>query len=623
MKQLLIICMIMLILNDKFKTTHQQFYNLTSGRYEAIQVNLFNNSNTIHRLMSIPYAYTPNLFEKSELISANNYSINHQAEKMNKWPSMCVQTRLFSSDFYGNLRLPHVTYMSFDCLTINLYIPANASNLTCMLFIHGGSNAVGTSSYVDGSALASLGNVIVATINYRLDFLGFFNLPNNDYKGNYGLWDQSEAIKWLHLNCFQIGCNPNSITLFGHSAGSANVLFHAMSLNHSRPLINRVIMQSGTGLAHWATNYEKYLQNSDLFKKSRYMKTVNETLINFLTVTTCNYTHKYKCLKEKLTNFKEMFKHLDINKLTNEINKTNNISIDLKILKSFLHLINILSFNDFSLMFGYLIKLKFQTIKNNYNLNNNNTYNLLNETYFQQFNNLNQTRKILKLNISQRLKAILNEQTYGLEQDETCYADLVSSIQSYESGYEICQFLHELNISNSVGFFQVKPRKIICKDDYFLYSPVINYFLTCFANTYFHKANTNELFDLNTMLIIKEMKTCVNTVVNSKKRIKNSIFKKGADDDLTVDYELFRDENDDSDETDMFRNSNNSGNNNNNINMAYDGLQVKEISSLSDNINNLHRINVDNEFIDEYPHLKLVESKDIGKYKRQRYLNFF
>ncbi len=70
----------------------------------------------------------------------------------------------------------------------------------------------------------------------------------------------------------------------------------------------------------------------------------------------------------------------------------------------------------------------------------------------------------------------------------------------------------------------------------------------------------------------------------------------------------------------MFRNSNNSGNNTN-VNMAYDGLQVKEISSLSDNINNLHRINVDNEFIDEYPHLKLVESKDIGKY--QRNLNFF
>jgi acetyl esterase/lipase len=616
MKQLLIIiCIIMLILNDKFKTTHQQFYNLTSGRYEAIQVKLFNN--TIHRLMSIPYAYTPNLFEKSELISANNYSnINQQAEKMNKWPSMCVQTRLFSSDFYGNLRLPHVTYMSFDCLTINLYIPANnASNLTCMLFIHGGSNAVGTSSYVDGSALASLGNVIVATINYRLDFMGFFNLPNNDYyKGNYGLWDQLEAIKWLHLNCLQIGCNPNSITLFGHSAGSANVLFHAMSLNHSRPLINRVIMQSGTGLAHWATNYEKYLQNSDLFKKSRYMKTVNETLINFLTVTTCNHTHKYKCLKEKLNNFKEMSKNLDINKLTNEINRTNDSSVDLKILKSFLHLINILSFNDFSLMFGYLIKLKFQTIKNNYNNTDND---LLNETYFQQFNNLNQTRKILKLNISQRLKAILNEQTYGLEQDETCYADLVSSIQSYESGYEICQFLHELNISNSVGFFQVKPRNVICEGDYFLYSPVINYFLTCFTNTYFHNktTNKNELFDLNTKLIINEMKTCVNTVVNSRKKIKNSIFKKGADDDLTVDYELFRDENYDSDETDMFRNSNNNSGNNTNVNMAYDGLQVKEISSLSDNINNLHRINVDNEFIDEYPHLKLVESKDIGKYK--------
>ena len=265
-------------------------YHLTSGVFKAIEIEMSNNLSTIHRLMNIPYAHTPQLFEKpTQLFNFNaNNSNNSNAQSTNKWPNMCVQTRIFNAEFYGNLRLPHKTYMSFDCLTINLYIPADRKgNLSVMFFVHGGSNAVGTSSYVDASVLASLGNVLVATVNYRLDVLGFFSMPigknsanskEKQYKGNYGLWDQLAAIKWLHTNCPSLGCNSDSITLFGHSAGSANVFFHALS-EHARPYVRRIIMQSGSGLAHWATNYEQYLldasESSDkqalnLYKRSRF-----------------------------------------------------------------------------------------------------------------------------------------------------------------------------------------------------------------------------------------------------------------------------------------------------------------------------------------------------------------
>jgi carboxylesterase type B len=260
-------------------------YHLTSGVYKAIEVKFQykNLSLDVHRLMNIPYAQTPQLFDKPAETFSSNSNMSF-AQSSNKWPNMCVQTRIFNADFYGNLRLPHKTYMSFDCLTINLYIPADrAGNLSAMFFVHGGSNAVGTSSYVDASVLASLGNVLVATVNYRLDVLGFFSMPSSSsskekkYKGNYGLWDQLAAIKWLYKNCPSLGCNPDSITLFGHSAGSANVLFHALS-EHARPYVKRIIMQSGSGLAHWATNYEQYLidisesgnkQALSLFKNSR------------------------------------------------------------------------------------------------------------------------------------------------------------------------------------------------------------------------------------------------------------------------------------------------------------------------------------------------------------------
>lgn len=130
-----------------------------------------------------------------------------------------------------------------------------------MFFIHGGSNAAGSASFMDGSALAAAGQVIVAMPNYRLDFVGFLNIFNSsNVKGNYGLWDQLLALKWLHSNCHQLGCDPDSITVFGHSAGSSDTMLLALS-PLAQPYIKRIIMQSGSGLAHWSFLYETYLLN--------------------------------------------------------------------------------------------------------------------------------------------------------------------------------------------------------------------------------------------------------------------------------------------------------------------------------------------------------------------------
>ena len=99
-----------------------------------------------------------------------------------------------------------------------------------MFFIHGGSNAAGAASFMDGSALAAAGQVIVVMPNYRLDVLGFLNLHNSSHsRGNYGLWDLLLALKWLYVNCPSLGCDPKSITVFGHSAGSSDTMLLALS----------------------------------------------------------------------------------------------------------------------------------------------------------------------------------------------------------------------------------------------------------------------------------------------------------------------------------------------------------------------------------------------------------
>ena len=66
-----------------------------------------------------------------------------------------------------------------------------------------------------------------------------------------GMMDQVAALKWIHSNIIFFGGNPNSITLFGESAGAASVSMHLLSpLSHN--LFNRAIMQSGSATAPWA-----------------------------------------------------------------------------------------------------------------------------------------------------------------------------------------------------------------------------------------------------------------------------------------------------------------------------------------------------------------------------------
>lgn len=65
-------------------------------------------------------------------------------------------------------------------------------------------------------------NVIVVTLQYRLGYLGFFCTGDEHSIGNYGIWDQIMALKWINNNISKFGGNPNNITVFGQSAGAVS-----------------------------------------------------------------------------------------------------------------------------------------------------------------------------------------------------------------------------------------------------------------------------------------------------------------------------------------------------------------------------------------------------------------
>ncbi|XP_049525107.1 acetylcholinesterase-1-like [Dermacentor silvarum] len=76
-----------------------------------------------------------------------------------------------------------------------------------MLWLHGGSFRIGSANLdvYDGSVLASYGQMVVVSTNYRLGAFGFMNANTSDVPGNVGLWDQYLALRWLHENVGAFG----------------------------------------------------------------------------------------------------------------------------------------------------------------------------------------------------------------------------------------------------------------------------------------------------------------------------------------------------------------------------------------------------------------------------------
>ena len=120
-----------------------------------------------------------------------------------KWTSTLHANETNSICPQPNLAQAKRPLMSEECLQLNLYVPGNITNasaLAVMLWFHGGAFILGDTLGYDGSVLATEGGVIVVTAAYRLGVLGFLSANTGDLRGNYGLMDQIEAMKWVNKN---------------------------------------------------------------------------------------------------------------------------------------------------------------------------------------------------------------------------------------------------------------------------------------------------------------------------------------------------------------------------------------------------------------------------------------
>lgn len=108
-------------------------------------------------------------------------------------------------------------------------------------------------------------DVVVITINYRLNIFGFLNTGDGVVRGNMGLKDQVMALRYVRENIVHFGGDPNLITIWGESAGGASVQLLQLS-PLSQGLFHRAIASSGFSLAHWSFTH-KPREQAQIFAK--------------------------------------------------------------------------------------------------------------------------------------------------------------------------------------------------------------------------------------------------------------------------------------------------------------------------------------------------------------------
>ncbi len=137
-----------------------------------------------------------------------------------------------------------------DCLFLNIWAPPGTKPgdaKPVMVWIHGGAYVLGSSSQplYDGRRLASGGDVVVVSLNYRIGVFGFLDLSqvSDRFDSNIGLRDVLAALRWVRDNIAAFGGDPSRVTVFGESAG-AGIVTTMLAIPEAEGLFAGAIAQS-------------------------------------------------------------------------------------------------------------------------------------------------------------------------------------------------------------------------------------------------------------------------------------------------------------------------------------------------------------------------------------------
>ncbi|EPB77861.1 Carboxylesterase [Ancylostoma ceylanicum] len=227
----------------------------------------------VTQFLGVPYGVAPSgQFRFNMAISAAKWT--HLPKEARKLAPACIQTQLpelsetrafkqmSAQRFdYVHRLLPKLKHQSEDCLYMNLFVPERLessqrdSQLPVLVVVHGDEYGWNAGSPYNGSILASHGQIVVVTLNYRLGVFGFLGRCEfSSCSGNSGISDLVSALTMLNVVLPPFGGDPKAVTLLGWGSGASLVsLLMASPLTQpGRRLFRRAILLDGTALAPWA-----------------------------------------------------------------------------------------------------------------------------------------------------------------------------------------------------------------------------------------------------------------------------------------------------------------------------------------------------------------------------------
>ena len=147
---------------------------------------------------------------------------------------------------------PRILAQSYNCQNLNIWTPAlDDAKRPVMVWLHGGGHMMGAATVedvYDGENLSRKGDVVVVSVNHRLNVEGFLDLSayGGKYKDsfNQSTRDIVAALEWIHSNIANFGGDPNNVTVFGQSGGGAKTLV-LMGTPSAKGLFHKAIVQSG------------------------------------------------------------------------------------------------------------------------------------------------------------------------------------------------------------------------------------------------------------------------------------------------------------------------------------------------------------------------------------------
>ncbi|MGB6945389.1 MAG: carboxylesterase/lipase family protein [Bryobacteraceae bacterium] len=139
-----------------------------------------------------------------------------------------------------------------DCLHLNVWTPGLSGKRPVMVWYHGGGYSAGSANWkmYDGTNLASKQDVVVVTVNHRLNVFGYLYLAELGgdkfaQASNVGMLDLVASLEWVRDNIAAFGGDPGNVTIFGQSGGGGKVST-LLAMPAAKGLFHRAIAESGS-----------------------------------------------------------------------------------------------------------------------------------------------------------------------------------------------------------------------------------------------------------------------------------------------------------------------------------------------------------------------------------------